>query len=66
MGGPVCLTFIIPMVHFISHFYIFHGLPLRALNWNFYFGLYTAHSENKFILNKLIMTVSTENWYKEQ
>lgn len=45
-----------PWSHFISKFYIFRGLPLTALNWNFYFGLYTAHSENKFILNKL-MTV---------
>lgn len=63
--APVCHTFVIPMVHFISQFYIFHGLPLRALNWNFYFGLYTAHSENKFILNSLWL-FSTENWYKEQ
>jgi len=45
-----------PWSHFISQFYIFRGLPLTALNWNFYFGLYTANSENKFILNKF-MTV---------
>ena len=51
--GPVCYThgpILFPSFTFSMVF------PLTALNWNFYFGLYTAHSENKFILNKL-MTV---------
>ena len=49
--GTVCYT-CGPIL--FPQFYIFHGLPLIALNWNFYFGLYSTHSKNKFILYKLM------------
>lgn len=51
--------------HFISQFYIFHGLPLTVLNWNFYFGLFVLHilRTNLFSINSWLC--AAENWYKE-